>query len=328
MHMNIQFQTVLILAAVVGCNSPSRHDEPARGDTTDGSAVGVRASAAPPVGQGQGQGQGQGIALVKDKTGAEPNSVPAGALAQSAPRYAPRGPEVPMPQVFFEPVDMTSAVGASPLQVAVHVNQGGTITDATFASLASQVSLVEWPEMKEVPAIKQVKRLSGEVAIAGYVTVVPSRPLADRWYALKVASMPPGLAWPTFAAQRAMADGAAISRFRTGSDPQVASVRACDKNGQTLLIVDFSERVAVTDARLITARYQSGSALACQSWEPVGPDGAMSMSRLCDALDDNEALDIGVRQGALGAAAPAMAPLHIGLKTMIAWGEGCRAFRP
>jgi len=246
----------------------------------------------------------------------------------STPHYAHPGPEVPDPQVYFEPVDMSSAVGSSPLQISIHVNQGGKLSDKALAGVASEVALVTWPEMAAIESTKRTRRMAEGLAIAAFVTVVPVKPLSDRWYALKLTKLPAGVAWPSFAAHKQMDGGVVISRFRPGSDPQVASVQACDKEGYTRLVVDFSERITSEDARKITMSYAGEKATACGDWDAIARDGTMSLNRRCNSLDESAVLNVMMIRGASDSATEMRAPLQVDMRSMQQASEGCRIFRP
>jgi hypothetical protein len=245
---------------------------------------------------------------------------------EAFPRYAPPGPVEPVPQAFLEPMDMSSNVGQSPIQMTLHVSQGGRVSDELLAELPDQLSLVEWPEMTAVAVVKRTARAPEGAAVAASVAVIPARPLADRWYALRVARLPAGLSWPTFAPHRSLGEGA-ITRFRVGSDPQVASVRICAKDGASALIVDFSERLELADPKQVVVTYGDRSLPACEDWEPIGASGATSLVRRCVELDERRPLRVAIDHGALRSGALPR-PVQMAVAEMPPWGDGCRIFRP
>lgn len=95
--------------------------------------------------------------------------------------------------VSIEPADYSTAVAASQFKVVLSA-QGPDI-DAQLALLAPSVSLLTWPDMEAVPvSVEAQRRTAGSRDFASdAVRLVPVNRLAERWYLLRVAPVPPPL---------------------------------------------------------------------------------------------------------------------------------------
>lgn len=165
-----------------------------------------------------------------------------GGCTSSKNKKSAEGSFLPAPTVWFEPTDLTSSVADSPLRLGID-NYGITVDPGLLDALAKQTSLRTWPELKpiDVTVMQQPPDANGDKR--AYVILEPKEPLADRWYVMHVAALPEGLKWPAYPALRKLSDGAAVSRFRPGSDPVFESVLVCKKDDAQALISVFSEKV-------------------------------------------------------------------------------------
>jgi len=105
------------------------------------------------------------------------------------------GPPRPRPVVSMTPSDLTSAVGATPLQIAID-NHSAAVGVSLLAPVAAEVGLVSWPEGEPVPVTMELqefepRRDNGfDVFGSGKITVAPDAALGDRWYFLYLAGAP------------------------------------------------------------------------------------------------------------------------------------------
>jgi hypothetical protein len=182
--------------------------------------------------------QKAGVAKVASARNPEP-------LPAEESRY-PHGPDGPTPALQLEPMDMMTAVGDSPLHVLVSKLDAADAS-SVLERVASAVKLRTWPELEEVPtsSSKSVETSTSTMEAGyGHVYLQPTAPLTDRWYALVLDFVPPGVELPTFASVHKTEAGQHISRFRVGSQPVVTGVRLYQKEGDVqVAYVDFSERI-------------------------------------------------------------------------------------
>lgn len=161
--------------------------------------------------------------------------------------------------IVFSPRDLTTSLGIGTIEVHLPTGQqGGSALDV----LAAHVSLRTWPEMELVPSTTreieyapQIGSKSMPVPFA-HVRVIPTAPLADRWYIVCVDS-----GAKVIAADRnvvKLAQGGIGARFRMGSQIAVRDFRDVVTNGtEHNLIIEFTERVKLSD-RSLTAVTNSG----------------------------------------------------------------------
>ena len=170
--------------------------------------------------------------------------------APSTSQQAPGGPHSDEPEgsappgiplALVRPYDLTSAAGTTPPSIVVFQSLGGLI-GPLLVEAGAAAHLVTWPEGAEIAADRVVSDPAGSGATAS-ITLVPKAPLSDRWYQLRVDSLPKGIVWHPTAYQTRHPDGSATTRFRPGSDAQVARVTLCQKPTLQEGIVTFSERI-------------------------------------------------------------------------------------
>jgi hypothetical protein len=152
------------------------------------------------------------------------------------------------PGVQMVPPDMTSSVGNTPLQILVY-NGGEAVGKEILDELAKRVRLVTWPENIPVDVTTVIQdfapRRENNFPVYGSATISvrPSGPLADRWYFLHLASLPSSVRIASAVHISTLPDGRVGARFGTGSDPRLAWVRRCTRQGEGKIAVDFSESV-------------------------------------------------------------------------------------
>ncbi len=206
--------------------------------------------------------------------------------------------------LWMAPRDLTSAVGAIPLQVLVD-NNARAVGDAMLAPIAATVRLVTWPEGTPVPITTQLqafepRRENGfDVFGSGTISVAPVAPLEDRWYFLHVAAAPAAVDVAGATRLHKLADGRVGARFTLASDPRMTWVRRCVEPGAAgKVAVDFSEIVALDSAQSLTVE-ASG---AC-SGPAVGSDGVLrgnSFTFLCDGLASSQPIRVVVASTVTG----------------------------
>lgn len=201
------------------------------------------------------------------------------------------GPPRPRPVVSMTPSDLTSAVGAAPLQIAID-NYSAAVGVSLLGPVAAEVGLVSWPEgdpvrvTTELQAFEPRRENGFDVFGSGKITVAPGAPLEDRWYFLYLAGAPADVELAGAPRLRKLADGRAGVRFTLSSDPRMTWVRRCLVDGETSgkVVVDFSEIVVLDSAEALTVE-TSG---ACTRPTVGDRDGiGNSFSFACDGLTSN-----------------------------------------
>jgi hypothetical protein len=154
----------------------------------------------------------------------------------------------------------------------------------------SGATLSTWPELAAVAVTKEINPAPGAPLIVrpngqgvGYGYLHPQAALADRWYQLKVASVPSGVTVRSLLAPR----------FRPGSDPVFVAMNACLQDGQYSVALYFSEGVSLvgnaTDAATFTAGDQPAQCvLYNQNQAPV----RSSFGWFCEDLEPGVSLRV------------------------------------
>lgn len=325
------------LMGVLGCQQENTTDPSTEMSDSDTTTTGV-----PPSSVADGKGA--------------PTLTPSNSSVDMEETRFPDGPTRPLPTLHLEPVDLTTSVGGSPLHVLIS-NLGAPVGIGVLNQIAASVTLRTWPELELVPTsvskISDVSGKSDEDQFA-HIYLEPVSPLADRWYALHVDVLPSGTAtWSAFPHVWSLTNGSRVSRFRTGSEPVVASVRVYQKeeNAQVAYI-DFSERI-VGDLRMIQlsdVEGRSSCRVASSSNGLIGADdGSSGISPLpgekvdnsivsavltCpNALDLKQTLHLDIQPGLRSNSGP---PLNGGRSvritieptTWVDWGDSGKAFKP
>lgn len=189
--------------------------------------------------------------------------------------------------VGADPIDMSTSTGDTPPTVNVI---GGSADDAKLSDLSKVVQLVTWPEMTVVSATVSVTK-SPSAQQPSTLVVVPSSPLGDRWFAVKIGKLPPGIAFHTFSPLKLLPDGSRVSRFRPTSEGTVAWVELCSKGTKQRGSIVFSERVSPgsSPATLLTfdktdCRYVAPAAAPAPE-KAVAPTVASILFE-CDTIED------------------------------------------
>jgi hypothetical protein len=182
-------------------------------------------------------------------------------------------------RVGFTPLDMTSNAGSS---IAVWLDDGGTVVDPkSVEAVSANITLRTYPELAAVPFKIKIRTnppiqappdvpkgtaISKAVAPTRnpgrvHLDIVPSSPLAARWYVVGVDQLPDtAVGTPSQIAAPAKL-GATYARFNPKSDPVLDRVAICDKGGKSARVVaHFTEPVALNEqsAKLIEVSGNAG----------------------------------------------------------------------
>jgi hypothetical protein len=205
--------------------------------------------------------------------------------------------------VWFMPNDNSTMVATSPLGLGIEGPATEVPTDLV-ASVAAAVSIVTYPELTPVDThaeVAQARAQEGAPARAT-VTLEPTSPLTDRWYAVRLPTMGSNLHMAAFQPHRRMPDGSVVARFRPGSEPVISGVRICGpRSGSYRVLVDTSEQIAATDRLVDSIRLlQGGRPVACRavpSFEPYANGHSLIVD--CDGFDPDRPFDVAVRDDLL-----------------------------
>ena len=177
-----------------------------------------------------------------------------------------------------------------------------TDVPAMLDSLAKELSIRTWPELVEVPTTASSEVLSGY--LEGTVTLTAAGSLQPRWYVVRLAAVPPGLAYDPAGIPfldrpgPSLSDGSFATRFFAGSAPNLRGlVFRGPKRGNLQIDIVFSEPVSFAgDLSKVLAVTQSGTQLVCTV--PFMPStGSPKWSAACLGGDPSIAIDIGVPSG-------------------------------
>jgi hypothetical protein len=224
----------------------------------------------------QGGGANQPGAPAPGQTGTapDPESHPAGAGKSPSPEYR------------FLPVDLTTAVGNTPLQVWINP-RGANLTAAQLSAVSSRIVLRTWPELAPVAVDTHVREANPAGDIYARVFVTPRTPLSDRWYVLQLSAKVDGIqAADDPANDTVLPDGSHAARFRVGKGPVLVSVRQHEKTpGKFSVTFDFSEQLEPDDANPASAAVLSdarGRARACTGRSLTSGSALRGLGFTCD----------------------------------------------
>ncbi len=182
----------------------------------------------------------------------------------------------------FTPPDSTTLWGDQPL--AVVIDSGPQLDETWLSDLAARTTLRTWPELDLVAAdiVPQMVQ-DASYANGARISVTPRARLEDRWYAMHITALP---FWVT-ATTSIAPDGPVVSRFRTGSAPQVASVIFAGGATKHRLYITPSESVAAnaSPAQLIQVR-QGGELVTCSDVEFTSGRALTIISLDCPGLSE------------------------------------------
>src|SRR5713101_2406337 len=91
------------------------------------------------------------------------------------------GPTKPTPTVVIDPLDLSTSVGDGPFVVTLD-NLGAPVGPQLLQSLQSQVALVTWPELANVPVTQTVTDTTGAPGTdaRAHIQLQPQSKLSDR----------------------------------------------------------------------------------------------------------------------------------------------------
>lgn len=239
--------------------------------------------------------------------------------------------ERPLPEVRSALYDLTSAIGTTPIQVVV--TSIAEVGDGSLDTLAKGVRLVTWPDLQDVAFDTKVHRAAPEERQPrrASIDLLPSKQLEDRWYAVVLPKSAPGFSLPTQTAALYLSDESRASRFRPGSDPVVALIRAFEKEPGLHVEVDFSERVELDGtgaAAAVRVSGVSGSGMLCEPRIQAGVSSFQTLTIVCSGASE---MRFDVQVGGLrSTSGPALARRVYSLDRdkMFSCGPACRFERP
>jgi hypothetical protein len=237
------------------------------------------------------------------------------------------GPIRPAPTIVsIEPLDLTTSVGSSPMQIVVS-NWSAPVGPLLLGQISRSIRLKTWPELTDVSlgasTIADATGQSGQDEFA-HIYLTPTAQLAERWYALSLDTLPKGVTFPGSASLLALKNGGWVARFRVGSQPVLAGVSVHEKPaGKSVLHVEFSEPIT-GDAKLVSVSYVGGGSLDCQtdnnapSTQPTAAPsgqtaattvqmGSPTINFVCATIDLGKAIQVDIQPGLRSTAGPAVA---------------------
>jgi hypothetical protein len=212
------------------------------------------------------------------------------------------------------PGDLTTSFGSAGFELLVN-NWGSPVGTNLLDDIARSMSLVTWPEATPVDATTTFVDTTGRRGEDQYahVTLAPTFPLSERWYALSVA-LPVDVAWPTYSTLLERQAGPGIARFRVGSEPLLTTVRYVSKSLDIQVFdIGFSEPVTGS-AGLLDISFADGGSLNCQPAAAVvnGRGARFTCGATIDPVRDIQVeARPGLSSSTSGAPLDAGAPLRI-----------------
>jgi len=222
-----------------------------------------------------------------------------------------------LPHLRFEPPDLTSSIGTTPLRVVIDEQKGykgvtRLLPPGGLATVASLVSLHTYPGDAVVPTtlqLKQAQEIEGELVGETSITLVPAQPLSPQWYALVVS---PAVAQLVFVDPimmtpwaKKLPDGRLIARFHPSVQPVVRVVQVGMKTAK--VGITFSERVVSTKKLEDQFTITQGGKPLCQPGYPV--EGSyLTYVYSCPTLDPSLLLTVTIADG-IYSNTPAQVPL-------------------
>lgn len=157
----------------------------------------------------------------------------------------------PLPMLEIEPADLTSMAASVSLRVTLQ-RGSGRAPRVLLGEIAAQVRLVDLANGSSMPITTEIHeaedRAHSEIgyptSIPAYVAVKSSAVLEpERWYDLRVAKLPDGVAAAKLGL-RQLEDGGVSARFSPGSHPTLVSAQRCVReDGTSSVHLNFSESV-------------------------------------------------------------------------------------
>lgn len=204
-------------------------------------------------------------------------------------------PRRPVPRLAMVPMDQTTAVGPTGLQVIVD-NGGEAVGAPLLDAIATRIRLVTWPEnapvsMSTVAQDFEPRRENGnQVYGTAIIRVTPRSPLEERWYFLHLGEVPRGVEAAGGVQLTKVSDGRPGARFAVGSDPRMTWLHRCMSGPMAAkVLVDFSENVRIAAERSVSI----GSSGSCHLTVVLGDAREMkTVAFYCDGLDPTRPLTV------------------------------------
>ncbi|MET0596124.1 MAG: hypothetical protein ABW133_25720 [Polyangiaceae bacterium] len=181
-------------------------------------------------------------------------------------------------RVGFTPKDMTTNAGSS---ISVWLDDGGAVVDPkSVEAVRGSITLRTYPDLANVPFTVKTRinplieappdvpkgtvvKATPPVQNPGRVSldIVPSAPLAARWYVVGVDNLPETAVGMPSQIAAPVKLGATYARFNPKSDPVLDRVAICDKAGKSSRVVaHFTEPVTLNEqsAKLLEVSGNAG----------------------------------------------------------------------
>jgi hypothetical protein len=225
-------------------------------------------------------------------------------------------------QLRFSPADMTTLWGEQKLRVSI--GSGPNLDTAWLQDLAAHLSIRTWPEMEEVASTSTLEPTPSATDI-GVISIVPRGKLADRWYAVRLSAAPFWIAAPP---NHVAPDGSYVVRFRTGSEPMVATVTFAGGPSKHRLYIALSEPVVAkqSPAGIVQVQDDAGAPAACTDVAFVAGQPMQTLSFDCPSITafPNQ---VSIAAGLVSTTGAAMSPVTIAKTDLTlsgSCGEGCQ----
>lgn len=230
----------------------------------------------------------------------------------------------PLPRVQINPLDLSTSVGESPIELLVD-NLGKPVGSAALEAIAKSVRLVTWPEEQPVASTYRTVDTTGSAGEDAYahVYIRPQATLEGRWYALVAPDTLPNAQWMIFSDTN-VKGSTRYSRFRPDSQLIVTSIRVYEEGKGSTVYVDLSERVAgnVSGVSLQGATCKADTIREAQSTNSVRFVCAESVSA--------RAVQLAIAPGVQSLAGKSLEPSAVDIdpSSWHAWGTGGKRFKP
>jgi hypothetical protein len=235
---------------------------------------------------------------------------------------------------------MTS-IGDGPIQVTIEP-RGNVISDEFLKEMAGRLTLSTWPELRIVETDVSIKNAvdpkqmdnGAQIQPLATIHLHPVVPLPDRWYIVTLEKTDKVELRSLYTHYMTLADARHGCRFRTGSEAAIWGIRYSRKGpDDTVVMVDFSERVSSALMREIHLGQNGKMSSTCEVLEPTAEQSAAmpsfkTISFRCRQLDLAMALDLTFPPGLAGGQTGPLGKLSLGSADFGRRDDGTYAWRP
>lgn len=244
-----------------------------------------------------------------------------------------QNPPIQKVSLWLEPSDGFTSVGDSKLTLGV----SGSPSQSVLDDLAGRLSLRTYPELGAVPVSASTYLATDTDAgqTTARVELSPTGPLGNRWYVLRVSSLPPDAEWAPGSLPIVLSDGSFGARFRPDSFPRVWGVTSCSKSdGSEAVSILASERMysLSSAASLVSLAHVDGSPIDCRVTQE--PTNAAQLDRApfrCTGLDRSKEVKLTIEPGFFGYPSTPLSDagtFRFTVSLLPTDGDGCSLFRP